>query len=180
MRIYLIGFMGSGKTTLGHQLASSLGLSFIDLDKYIEERNFKTVPQIFSEFGEDVFRHYERKALEEVSDFNDVVVSTGGGTPCFYDNMKLMNITGITLFLDLDIPTIVERLLKSKTDRPLIRGKSIEELTALIHEMLQKRLPYYEQAQLRISLSDSLLDEVLDCIRKKINNCSNSAGNSIA
>jgi shikimate kinase len=167
MRIYLIGYMGSGKTTLGHQLASALGLLFIDLDKYIEERNYKTVPQLFSEFGEDEFRIRERKALEEVSDFNDVVVSTGGGAPCFFDNMELMNRTGITLFLNIDIPTLVERLLKSKTDRPLIRGKSNEELTVFIHEMLQKRLPYYEQAQLRISQSDSLLEDVLDIIRKK-------------
>jgi shikimate kinase len=167
MRIYLIGYMGSGKTTLGHQLASALGLLFIDLDKYIEERNYKTVPQLFSEFGEDEFRNRERKALEEVSDFNDVVVSTGGGAPCFFDNMELMNRTGITLFLNIDIPTLVERLLKSKTDRPLIRGKSNEELTVFIHEMLRKRLPYYEQAQLRISQSDSLLEDVLDIIRKK-------------
>jgi shikimate kinase len=167
MRIYLIGYMGSGKTTLGHQLASALGLLFIDLDKYIEERNYKTVPQLFSEFGEDEFRIRERKALEEVSDFNDVVVSTGGGAPCFLDNMELMNRTGITLFLNIDIPTLVERLLKSKTDRPLIRGKSNEELTVFIHEMLRKRLPYYEQAQLRISQSDSLLEDVLDIIRKK-------------
>lgn len=167
MRIYLIGYMGSGKTTLGQQLASSLGFSFIDLDKFIEERNYKTVPQLFSEFGEEVFRQRERKALEEVSDFNDVVVSTGGGAPCFFDNMELMNRTGITLFLDIDIPTLVERLLKSKTDRPLIRGKSQEELTVLIHEMMQKRLPFYEQAQLRISQSDNLLEDILNGIRKK-------------
>lgn len=167
MRIYLIGYMGSGKTTLGQQLASSLGFSFIDLDKFIEERNYKTVPQLFSEFGEEVFRQRERKALEEVSDFNDVVVSTGGGAPCFFDNMELMNRTGITLFLNIDIPTLVERLLKSKTDRPLIRGKSQEELTVLIHEMMQKRLPFYEQAQLRISQSDNLLEDILNGIRKK-------------
>lgn len=167
MRIYLIGYMGSGKTTLGQQLASSLGFSFIDLDKFIEERNYKTVPQLFSEFGEEVFRQRERKALEEVSDFNDVVVSTGGGAPCFFDNMELMNRTGITLFLDIDFPTLVERLLKSKTDRPLIRGKSQEELTVLIHEMMQKRLPFYEQAQLRISQSDNLLEDILNGIRKK-------------
>lgn len=167
MRIYLIGYMGSGKTTLGQQLASSLGFSFIDLDKFIEERNYKTVPQLFSEFGEEVFRQRERKALEEVSDFNDVVVSTGGGAPCFFDNMELMNRTGITLFLDIDFPTLVERLLKSKTDRPLIRGKSQEELTVFIHEMMQKRLPFYEQAQLRISQSDNLLEDILNGIRKK-------------
>ena len=167
MRIYLIGYMGSGKTTLGQELATKLELSFIDLDKYIEERNYKTVPQLFSEFGEEVFRQRERKALEEVSEFTNVVVATGGGAPCFFDNIELMNRTGITLFLDVDIPTLAERLQKSKTDRPLIRGKSKEELKGLIYEMMQKRLPYYEQAQLRISQSDSLLDVALDSIRKK-------------
>jgi shikimate kinase len=159
--------MGSGKTTLGQELATKLELSFIDLDKYIEERNYKTVPQLFSEFGEEVFRQRERKALEEVSEFTNVVVATGGGAPCFFDNIELMNRTGITLFLDVDIPTLAERLQKSKTDRPLIRGKSKEELKGLIYEMMQKRLPYYEQAQLRISQSDSLLDVALDSIRKK-------------
>jgi len=160
--------MGSGKTTLGQELATKLELSFIDLDKYIEERNYKTVPQLFSEFGEEVFRQRERKALLEVSEFTNVVVATGGGAPCFFDNMQLMNRTGITLFLDIGIPTLVERLLKSKTDRPLISGKSKEELMAYIHEMLGKRLPYYEQSQLRISQSDSLLDVALDSIRKKL------------
>lgn len=159
--------MGSGKTTLGQELATKLELSFIDLDKYIEERNYKTVPQLFSEFGEEVFRQRERKALEEVSEFTNVVVATGGGAPCFFDNIELMNRTGITLFLDVDIPTLAERLQKSKNDRPLIRGKSKEELKGLIYEMMQKRLPYYEQAQLRISQSDSLLDVALDSIRKK-------------
>jgi shikimate kinase len=168
MRIYLIGYMGSGKTTLGQELAAKLELSFIDLDKYIEERNYKTVPQLFSEFGEEAFRQRERKALEEVSEFTNVVVATGGGAPCFFDNMELMNRTGITLFLDMDIPTLVERLQKSKTDRPLIRGKSKEELIGLIYEMMQKRLPYYEQAQIRISYTDSLLENVLILIQKKM------------
>lgn len=158
--------MGSGKTTLGHELAARLGLSFIDLDKYIEERNYKTVPQLFSEFGEEEFRRRESKALKEVSEFIDVVVATGGGTPCFFKNMELMNSTGITLFLDIDIPTLVERLQKSKTDRPLIQGKSKEELIEFIHEMMKKRLPFYKMAQVRVPYSDIILEEVLEKIQK--------------
>jgi shikimate kinase len=84
MRIYLVGYMGSGKSTLGRRLAGHAGLHFIDLDKYIEERNCRTVPQIFALEGEESFRKKERKALEEVSEFDNVVVATGGGAPCFW------------------------------------------------------------------------------------------------
>lgn len=167
MRIYLIGYMGCGKTTLGRQLSEKLGLAFIDLDKYIEERNYKTVPQLFSEYGEEGFRKIERKALEEVSDFTDVVVATGGGAPCFFDNIELMNNTGITLFIDVDASELAERLIKSKTERPLIHGKSKEELIELMTGMLQKRLPYYNQAHIRIVGSENILHEALKEIREK-------------
>lgn len=154
MRIYLVGYMGCGKSTLGLNLAKSLGLSFIDLDKYIEERNCRTVPQLFEELGESGFRNKERQALEEVSQFSDVVIATGGGAPCFFDNMELMNATGITLFMDIDPAILAERLLKSKTDRPLIRGKNREQLVHFITETLQKRVPFYSKAQIRITRPD--------------------------
>ena len=167
MRIYLIGYMGCGKSTLGLKLAGELDLTFIDLDKYLEERNYKTVPQIFSEFGEEGFRLRERRALEEVSEFTDVVVATGGGAPCFYDNMELMNRTGITVFLDIETSIIAERLIKSKTERPLIAGKSKAELVRFIQESLKKRKPFYEQAQIRISKPDGALNEIIAGIRQK-------------
>lgn len=168
MRIYLIGYMGCGKSTLGRQLSEKLGLSFIDLDKYIEERNYKTIPQLFSEFGEKTFRIIERKALEEVSEFNDVVVATGGGTPCFYDNMELMNDTGITIFIDLETSILAQRLLKSKTERPLLKGKSRKELIEFMELTLQNRLLYYNQAKIRITgESKDVFNEALDEIEKK-------------
>ena len=94
MRIYLIGYMGCGKSTLGRKLADHSGMQFIDMDNYIEMRNCKTVPQIFEEEGEDAFRIIERKALEELSEFNNVIIATGGGARCFFNNINLMNQTG--------------------------------------------------------------------------------------
>jgi len=124
MRIFLIGFMGCGKSTMGRSLASLLNLTFIDLDTYIEGKYFKTVPQIFAEEGEAEFRKKENKVLEEVSFFDDVIVATGGGAPCFFDNMEVMNQSGYCVFLDVEIDTLVDRLMHSKTERPLIKGKS--------------------------------------------------------
>ena len=139
--------MGSGKTTLGRRLARITGLDFIDLDKYIEERHCRTVRQLFSEEGEEVFRRYERKALEEVSEFDNVLVSTGGGAPCFFDNMDLMNRTGITLFLDMPQEVLAARLIQSRNERPLIKDKSPEELRKFISESLAARRPFYEMAR---------------------------------
>ncbi len=161
MRIYLVGFMGSGKSTAGKRLARYAGLQFVDLDKYIEERYCRSVALIFSLEGEEVFRLKERKALEEVSEFNDVVVATGGGTPCFFDNMDLMNRTGFTLFFDPDARSLTARLSVSKTVRPLIQGKSPQELARYVAETLEKRRPYYVKAQFRIGDPDLNPAEIL-------------------
>lgn len=150
MRIFLTGYMGCGKSTIGRKVAALLGMHFIDLDKYIEERNFKSVPDIFAQEGETAFREKERQALLEVSEFEDIVIGTGGGAPCFFDNMELMNKAGITIYLAPEIETLAYRLLKSKTERPLIVGKSREELVDFIHIALQKRAPFYEQSKIII------------------------------
>jgi len=147
MRIYLIGYMGCGKSTLGRELAAGLGLLFVDLDKYIEKKYFRTVPKIFADEGEERFREKERVCLLEVSAFEDVVVATGGGAPCFFDNIDVMNRTGCCVFLDVEDEVLANRLLQSKSDRPLIRGKSVEELTSVIQKMMQERRPFYEKAR---------------------------------
>ena len=101
IRIFLIGYMGAGKTTLGKAFAKKYNLSFVDLDWYIEERFHKTVQELFAERGEDGFRELERNMLHEVADFENVIISTGGGAPCFFDNMDFMNKSGITVFLNV-------------------------------------------------------------------------------
>lgn len=149
VRIFLTGYMGAGKTTLGKAFARELGLSFVDLDWYIEERFHQTISQLFAERGEDGFRRLERNMLHEVGDFENVVVSTGGGTPCFFDNMDYMNAQGQTVFLDVDEETLFRRLRVATAQRPILRGKSETELRAFICEALAKRMPYYAQARYR-------------------------------
>ena len=140
-RIILVGYMGSGKTTVGRALAKELGMQFYDLDWYIESRRRKTVAQIFAERGEDGFREIERNMLHEAAEFEDIVLSCGGGTPCFFDNMEYMNQQGDVIWLKADPEVLYKHLLMGKTERPLLKDKSPEELIQFIKEQLEKREP---------------------------------------
>jgi shikimate kinase len=164
MRIYLIGYMGCGKSTLGRRLSEHLNLQFVDMDHYIEMRNHKTIPQIFAEEGESEFRNKERKALEELAEFSDIVIATGGGAPCFFDNIDLMNNSGKTIYINIDPAILADRLLKSKTERPLIKGKTREELVAFIDETLKKRNQFYQQAKFEITEPDIELQVIEELI----------------
>ena len=146
-RIFLTGYMGSGKTTLGRALATELGIPFIDLDHYIEKRYCKTIAQIFAEKGEEGFRDIERRMLHEVGEFEDVIISTGGGTPCFFDNIEYMNAQGTTVYLDVPVERLHIRLCIARSKRPLIKDKNDDELMAFIVEQLEKRAPHYSKAQ---------------------------------
>lgn len=159
--------MGSGKSHLGWKLANHLRVQFVDMDNYIEERNCKTIPQIFAQEGEAEFRNKERKALEELSEFTDIVIATGGGAPCFFDNIDLMNETGKTIYLNIDPAILADRLLKSKTDRPLIKGKSRDELIIFIDDTLKKRNEFYAQAKFQITEPDFDLDELQKMISEE-------------
>lgn len=147
IRIFLTGYMGSGKTTLGRALAADLNVQFIDLDHYIEQRYRKTIAQLFAENGEDGFRDIERRMLHEVGEFEDVIISTGGGTPCFFDNIEFMNAQGTTVYLDVPVERLFIRLCIARSKRPLIKDKDDEELRAFIIEQLEKRAPHYSKAQ---------------------------------
>ena len=155
-RIIIIGYMGAGKTTLGKALAARLGIPFYDLDWYIESRMRKTVKEIFDERGEEGIRHIERNMLHEVAEFEDVVVSCGGGTPCFFDNMDYMNEQGKTLYLKATPEVLYSHLKMGKGVRPLLLNKTPEELKAFISQQLEQREPYYAKA--RYTLDISLLD----------------------
>lgn len=156
-RIFLIGYMGAGKTTLGRALAKELDIQFIDLDSYIEKRLCKSVSQIFAENGEEGFRDIERRMLHEVGDFENVVISTGGGTPCFFDNIEYMNRQGATVFLDVPVERLFIRLKIARKKRPLIMEKNDDELRDFITEQLAKRMPYYSKAGQKF-IADQLED----------------------
>lgn len=164
MRLFLIGFMGSGKSTMGRALASQLDLTFIDLDSFLEEKYFKTIPQIFAEEGEEGFRKKERKVLEEVCSFDNVIVATGGGAPCFFDNMDLMNNSGYCIFLDVQVSSLVSRLLHARVERPLIKGKSAEELEAFIGLTMEKRRPFYEKAKYILRGSEITTNQIIELL----------------
>jgi shikimate kinase len=122
------------------------------------------VPRIFAEDGEAEFRIRERKALEELSQFSNVVIATGGGAPCFFDNIELMNRTGKTIYMDIDPEILADRLIRSKIDRPLIKGKSLEELTEYIKSTLKYRHNFYKKAKFRITSPGTNLDEIIKMI----------------
>ena len=153
--------MGCGKTTLGRKLAALLGISFIDMDLYIENRYHKTIADIFKTEGEDGFRKKERDCLLEISEMEDVVVATGGGCPCFFDNMDVMNRTGITIFLDVSPYELCKRVTNSHAVRPLIHGNKGDELIRHITVMLQKRLPFYNKASYTFSGENISPNEII-------------------
>lgn len=157
IRIILIGYMGAGKTTVGKDLAKALGVTFYDLDWYIETRMRKTVKQIFDECGEEGFRRIEHNMLHEVAEFENVVISCGGGTPCFFDNMEYMNRQGDTIYLQASPSVLISHLKMGKGVRPLLLGKTKEELEEYICSQLSAREPYYLQARhvLDVNVMDS-------------------------
>jgi shikimate kinase len=172
-RIILIGYMGSGKTTVGKALSKETGMMFYDLDWYIESRMHKTVAQIFAERGEEGFRKIEYNMLHEVAEFEDVIISCGGGTPCFYDNIDYLNGQGDVCYLKATPEVLYKHLLMGKVERPLIKGKSPEELINFITEQVGKREEFYTKARytLDVSLMDSFekIKLSVDALRELLN-----------
>lgn len=156
-RIIIIGYMGAGKTTVGKALARDLGMVFYDLDWYIESRMHKTVKQIFDDMSEEGFRKIEHNMLHEVAEFEDVVISCGGGTPCFFDNIDYMNAQGETVYLKASPEVLYGHLKMGKTVRPLLLNKTPDEVRAFIQTQLASREPYYSKAKhtLDVNLMDN-------------------------
>ncbi len=142
----MIGYMGSGKTTAGKKLAKKMGYKFADLDIMIENKYRITIQNLFDKYDESTFRLLEKKALSETFNTDNIVISTGGGTPCFYNNMELINANGISIYLKMDSKSILDRLLSAKRKRPLIAGKSPDELFSFIKTQLEWREPFYLKA----------------------------------
>ncbi|NDV17693.1 dephospho-CoA kinase [Muricauda sp. TY007] len=149
MKIVLVGYMASGKSTVGRLLARQLGVEFIDLDDYIEQHQKKSIKNIFSEKGEIFFRKLEHQMLSEVLEKEkSIILSTGGGTPCYGTNMAtILNQSDHSIYLNLSIPNLVERISKEKDNRPLVKNIADEELPEFIGKHLFERRPYYLQAK---------------------------------
>ncbi len=158
--IFFTGFMGCGKTTWGRKLAAHLGYEFIDLDHVMEEKAGMKIAEYFSSFGEDAFRQLESATLKETEYPEKVVVSTGGGLPCFFDNMAWMNDHGKTLYIKLSPKTLAQRLENAKTVRPVLQGRKGDDLVEFISAKLTEREPFYNQAQYTIESMSLSVEEL--------------------
>lgn len=153
-RIYLIGFMGSGKTTYGKLMAQKLKMDFFDLDDYIENKYSKPINKLFEEWGEEKFRIAERACLHDIPVSKNCLIATGGGTPCFFENMEYMNQHGETIYLRTSVRELRDRLKLSSTKRPLLFNKSQKELEAHIAQMLKKREGFYLKSRYILDTDD--------------------------
>lgn len=167
-RIFLIGYMGAGKTTLGKVLARRMQLSYIDTDHFIECRYHKKVSDIFAHEGETRFREIEHRILLELSELEDTVVSTGGGLPCFYDNMQVMNRAGITVYLEVSVEELAARLEASKNVRPVLKNRSGSELTDFIKGSLAQRSDFYKQARIRFETGQMDTKKEVDALAERL------------
>lgn len=159
-RIYLIGMPGSGKSTSGKRFAKALGWSYADLDKLVAIRAGKRIPEIFSTEGEDAFRRYEHEALHETAVSNRLVVGCGGGTVAWHDNIDWMLKNGLVIWLDIPESELLQRLLRSKNNRPLFPSRDADDIRQRMQQLLEGRRPFYERAQLRVNSEKALLDLV--------------------
>lgn len=164
-RIFLIGFMGCGKSTVGRNLARALNWKFIDLDQFIQEQERLSITEIFSRQGEEVFRMLEKNALEKVATIENAVIATGGGAPCHYNNLERMKETGLTIYLKLEPEGLLERLLPARKSRPLIANKSNDELLFFIREKLTEREPFYNRAAVTADASVTGIEPYLQIIK---------------
>jgi len=165
-RIFLIGFMGCGKTTLGRKLASRLGYDFMDLDHVLEAQAGMTIADYFTHHGEDAFRKLESEVLKKTNYPENSVISTGGGLPCFFNNMDWMNEHGKTIYIKLSPKALATRLENEKTHRPLLREKHGEALVTFINEKLEERDKFYGMANIiadGLSLTAEKVEYLLYC-----------------
>lgn len=166
--VYIIGFMGCGKSTAGRKLAALLGWDFIDLDRMIEQSAGKTISMIFAEDGEEKFRKTESEVLKSLENFSKTVISTGGGTPCHGDNMDFMLSTGLTVYLEMKPLQLVSRLMRSSTDRPLIKNIPDEQLPGFIENKLAAREKWYRRAHIIIESNDLDVNQLSSVITERI------------
>ncbi|MBK0384203.1 shikimate kinase [Pedobacter sp. SD-b] len=164
-KIFLVGFMGCGKSKMGKALASKLNKTFIDLDDLVEAKNQMSIPEMFSAYGEEGFREKEKEVLQQSAFADDIVIATGGGASCFFDNMEWMKNNGLTIFIDTPVKVLADRLINARVERPLVKGKSYEELIEFIQIKLTERKPFYNQAHIILKGIDLNVETILEAIK---------------
>ena len=160
-RIYLVGYMGAGKTTTARRLAQRMGWEVVDTDALFEEKYKISVNDFFNKYDEPLYRKLESEVLKATESLEHVVVSTGGGTACYFDNMEWMNQHGLTVFMRISPQAAVDRVIHSRHKRPLAEGKSEEELTEFVNRHYASRMPFYEQAQITVKSEDFDLEDAI-------------------
>lgn len=161
-RIYIIGYMCSGKSSISRKLAARLGYEPFDTDDLFEERYHICVQDFFEKYGEDYFRKFESEILKKTGEMHHVVISTGGGTPCFFDNMQWMKENGTTVFVNVSLQTAFHRIMNAKRKRPLVYGKSEYDLRQYVESHYNSRLPFYEQADFIMKGENFDIEEVMN------------------
>ncbi len=165
MNIYLIGYMGSGKTTVANRLAKLLNYSFVDIDQLFEERYRLSISDFFEKYDENAFRQIEKDLIAEISNGSNQVVSTGGGAPCFFDNLEVMKKSGVVVYLQMAVKSLADRLSNAKRVRPILKNLSGEELPSFIQNQLTKREVFYTQANITVKGESISVDSLADAIR---------------
>ena len=160
-RIYLVGYMGAGKTTAARRIAQRLGWDVADTDALFEEKYRISVNDFFNKYDEALYRKLESQVLKSTENLENVVVSTGGGTACFFDNMGWMNQHGLTVFMRISPKAAVDRVVHSRHKRPLVEGKTEAELAEFVNRNYAERLPFYEQAAITVKAEDLDLDDLV-------------------
>lgn len=163
--IVLIGFPGSGKSTVGKKLASRLFLPFYDTDVYFSQKYRISIPDFFSQYGENFFRVCEHSVLLELLQKPVCVISAGGGMPCFFNAMDLMRESAVTVYLKMSPKSLFDRLSHSKKERPLLKGKTPEELNTYIEETLREREPFYQRADICVKGEDLDFTSLVESLR---------------
>ncbi len=167
MRIYLVGYMGAGKSSTSKRLAGRLGWEAYDTDRLFEARFRISINDFFHKYDAELFRRLEAQVLRDTLAYDDAVIATGGGTPCFNNNMEWMNGNGLTVFLNISPQSAFTRLSQSKVKRPILVDKSPEEMEAFILQNYTERMPFYEQAQLTVKGENLDLDALVNAIQAR-------------
>ncbi|MEI8048903.1 MAG: shikimate kinase [Bacteroidota bacterium] len=164
MKIYLVGYMGSGKSTLGCDLAKATGFSWVDLDTEFELKYKISIPDFFAKYGEPAFRELEHKLLKDISLMSKIIVSTGGGTPCFFGSMDFMNQNGLTIYLEATPDLLLSRIKPLSRKRPLFQQMKGKHSLQNLSQHLESRLVFYKQAKITIDAAKPDIAEVKNLI----------------